>query len=227
MRHSLWLIVSLMGVRVDGEKEEFDLVPSGCCDWPSCYDPRTQVIQKIWNPLNTWTATPDLSCFVFRFSFALTPADLCGPNAPPSSCSSAATASKDHFKLEMPSCWPKHNRMLCWMILFCFSIKTNPTPKQSASRYMSPFGALPAQCFPDALPHLEIIQEKGLVGTEEQVPKNFNRTKHCSLFSGERENPQADECEDLPSSNWHLPNLKSTPDSEQRRNKQEYIVLHL
>ena len=47
MRHSLWLIVSLMGVRVDGEKEEFDLVPSGCCDWPSCYDPRTQVIQMI------------------------------------------------------------------------------------------------------------------------------------------------------------------------------------
>ena len=34
---------------------------------------------------------------------------------------------------------------------------------------MSPFGALPVQCFPDALPHLETIQEKGIVGTEEQV----------------------------------------------------------
>ena len=65
MRHSLWLIVSLMGVRVDGEKEEFDLVPSGCCDWPSCYDPRTQVIQMIWNPLNTCNCNtwPFLFCF--------------------------------------------------------------------------------------------------------------------------------------------------------------------
>ena len=36
-------------------------------------------------------------------------------------------------------------------------------------RYMSPFGPLPVQCFPDALPHLDAIQAKGLVGTEEQV----------------------------------------------------------
>ena len=34
---------------------------------------------------------------------------------------------------------------------------------------MSPFGALPVQCFPDALQHLDLIQEKGITGTGEQV----------------------------------------------------------
>ena len=47
---------------------------------------------------------------------------------------------------------------------------------------MSPFGALPAQCFPDALPHLEIIQEKGLVGTEEQVLKNLKGQNIAHYF---------------------------------------------
>ena len=39
----VWLMVAVLGWWVGAEKEELDLVPSGCCDWPSCYDPRTQV----------------------------------------------------------------------------------------------------------------------------------------------------------------------------------------
>ena len=39
----VWFVVVVLGRCATGEKEELDLVPSGCCDWPSCYDPRTQV----------------------------------------------------------------------------------------------------------------------------------------------------------------------------------------
>ena len=40
---AVWLMLSVLGRSASGKTEELDLVPSGCCDWPSCYDPRTQV----------------------------------------------------------------------------------------------------------------------------------------------------------------------------------------
>ena len=75
---------------------------------------------------------------------------------------------------------------------------------------MSPFGALPVQCFPDALPHLDVIQAKGIVGTEEQVlyrfcSDNSTNIQYCS--AGARKNPQADECEVMPPPHWHLSHL--------------------
>ena len=43
MLGATWLCLCfLMGNRVIGE-EEVEMIPSGCCDWPSCYDTRTQV----------------------------------------------------------------------------------------------------------------------------------------------------------------------------------------
>ena len=73
---------------------------------------------------------------------------------------------------------------------------------------MSPFGALPVQCFPDALPHLDAIQAKGIVGTQEQVLRLFRLTNVQVLNAGARENPQTDECEVVPPPNGHLSHLK-------------------
>ena len=64
--------------------------PSGCCDWPSCYDERTQLCLDTC--LNTWTQCP-----------------------------------------------AKQTMMFCY------------------SQYMSPFGELPLQCFPDAASHLQVL----------------------------------------------------------------------
>ena len=61
--------------------------------------------------------------------------------------------------------------------------------EQPSLRYMSPFGALPVQCFPDALPHLDAIQAKGIVGTQEQVERLLRLTNIQVLNAGARENP--------------------------------------
>ena len=43
MLGATWLCLCFIMVnRVIGE-EEVEMIPSGCCDWPSCYDTRTQV----------------------------------------------------------------------------------------------------------------------------------------------------------------------------------------
>merc|ERR1712114_123162 len=84
-----------------------DLQPSGCCDWPSCYDERTQLCLDTC--LNTWSQCPR--------------------------------------KLFLMSCY---------------------------SDYMSPFGALPVQCFPDAAPHLDYIEEKGITGTPQSVREQIH-----------------------------------------------------
>ena len=43
MLGATWLCLCFLMVnRVLGE-EEVEMIPSGCCDWPSCYDTRTQV----------------------------------------------------------------------------------------------------------------------------------------------------------------------------------------
>ena len=65
--------------------------PSGCCDWPSCYDERVQLCLDTC--LNTWTQCP--------------------------------------AKLFLMTCY---------------------------SPYMSPFGELPLQCFPDAAPHIQVLK---------------------------------------------------------------------
>ena len=117
---AVWLMVGMLGRWVDGEKEELDLVPSGCCDWPSCYDPRTQLCLDACRSL--WTQCPS--------------------------------------KLVILSCY---------------------------SKYMSPFGPLPVQCFPDTLPHLDAILAKGLVGNEEQVREKIHKlmnVKSCHHRTG-------------------------------------------
>ena len=97
------LAVKLPAGRLQDDLED-DLVPSGCCDWPSCYDSRTQLCLDTCH--NTWTQCPR--------------------------------------KLFLMSCY---------------------------SEYMSPFGALPVQCFPDAAPYLDDIEDKGLTGSPQQVTK--------------------------------------------------------
>ena len=37
------------------------------------------------------------------------------------------------------------------------------------SEYMSPFGSLPVQCFPDVGPHLDEVEALGLGGTVKEV----------------------------------------------------------
>ena len=37
------------------------------------------------------------------------------------------------------------------------------------SEYMSPFGSLPVQCFPDVGPHLDEVESLGLGGTVKEV----------------------------------------------------------
>ena len=76
--------------------------PSGCCDWPSCFDERTQLCLNTC--LMTWSQCPK--------------------------------------KLFLMTCY---------------------------SEYMSPFGALPLQCFPDAAPHIEEAEEMGITGSAKEV----------------------------------------------------------
>ena len=78
------------------------LAPTGCCDWPSCYDERTQLCLDTC--LMTWSQCP--------------------------------------HKLTLISCY---------------------------SEFMSPFGALPVQCYPDAGPHLDEAETLGLSGSPREV----------------------------------------------------------
>ena len=138
MLGATWLCLCFLMVnRVLGE-EEVEMIPSGCCDWPSCYDTRTQVCH-------------------LTLIFLMIPL----------------------FKLCLDACqkvWIQCPSKL--VLLSCYSRflskDFNRYKKVSASnyfiiRFMSPFGALPVQCFPDALQHLDLIQEKGITGTGEQV----------------------------------------------------------
>jgi hypothetical protein len=95
-----------LAVKLPAGGLEDDLVPSGCCDWPSCYDSRTELCLDTCH--NTWAQCPR--------------------------------------KLFLMSCY---------------------------SEYMSPFGALPVQCFPDAAPYLDEIEEKGLTGSPQLVAVPF------------------------------------------------------
>ena len=99
---AVWLMLGMLGRWVNGEKEELDLVPSGCCDWPSCYDERTELCLDTC--LMSWSQCPR--------------------------------------KLFLMSCY---------------------------SDYMSPFGALPLQCYPDSGPHVEEAETLGLTGSTREV----------------------------------------------------------
>merc|ERR1712055_1177726 len=93
--------------------------PSGCCDWPSCFDERTQLCLDTC--LNTWTQCPG--------------------------------------KLFLMTCY---------------------------SPYMSPYGELPLECFPDAVPHLAEAQERGLTGSPKEVREMLHKMnmKSCHIRTG-------------------------------------------
>eukprot|EP00091_Calanus_sinicus_P005356 TRINITY_DN157_c0_g1_i13.p1 TRINITY_DN157_c0_g1~~TRINITY_DN157_c0_g1_i13.p1 ORF type:complete len:167 (-),score=59.77 TRINITY_DN157_c0_g1_i13:164-640(-) len=93
--------------------------PSGCCDWPSCFDERTQLCLDTC--LMAWSQCPK--------------------------------------KLFLMTCY---------------------------SEYMSPFGALPLQCFPDAAPHMEEAEELGITGTAKEVRLAVHKLngKHCHPKTG-------------------------------------------
>jgi len=93
--------------------------PSGCCDWPSCFDERTQLCLDTC--LMTWSQCPK--------------------------------------KLFLMTCY---------------------------SEYMSPFGALPLQCFPDAAPHMEEAEEQGITGSAKEVRLAIHKFngKHCHPKTG-------------------------------------------
>merc|ERR1711973_529420 len=99
---------------------ETEVQPTGCCDWPSCYDERTQLCLDTC--LMTWSQCPR--------------------------------------KLFLMSCY---------------------------SEYMSPFGALPLQCFPDSGPHVEEAEARGLGGTVKEVREKLHHMmniKNCHGRTG-------------------------------------------
>ena len=142
MLGATWLCLCFIMVnRVIGE-EEVEMIPSGCCDWPSCYDTRTQVCHL---------TLIDLMIPLFKLCL-----DAC-----------QKVWIQCPSKLVLLSCYsrflPKDfNR---YSIQWLKVVASN----YFIIRFMSPFGALPVQCFPDALQHLDLIQEKGITGTGEQV----------------------------------------------------------
>merc|ERR1711917_17295 len=93
--------------------------PSGCCDWPSCYDERTGLCLDTC--LSTWSQCP--------------------------------------AKLFLMTCY---------------------------SQYMSPFGELPLQCFPDAVPHLAEAEELGLTGSPQKIREELHKlnSKKCHPKTG-------------------------------------------
>ena len=122
---SLVLLIVLIQLTVGqraapaGEDDDFPS-PSGCCDWPSCYDERTQLCLDTC--LNTWSQCPK--------------------------------------KLFLMTCY---------------------------SEYMSPFGALPVQCFPDAAPHVDEAEEKGFTGSPKEVREQIHEAlnlKNCHARTG-------------------------------------------
>eukprot|EP00092_Neocalanus_flemingeri_P025489 GFUD01027637.1.p1 GENE.GFUD01027637.1~~GFUD01027637.1.p1 ORF type:complete len:131 (-),score=11.74 GFUD01027637.1:183-575(-) len=94
--------------------------PSGCCDWPSCYDERTQLCLDTCQ--STWSQCPK--------------------------------------NLFMMSCY---------------------------SEYMSPFGSLPLQCFPDAAPHMEEAENRRISGSPKEVREKILKLmnlKKCHQRTG-------------------------------------------
>merc|ERR1712112_387494 len=103
-----------------GIPEDDRTSPTGCCDWPSCYDERTQLCLDTC--LMTWSQCPR--------------------------------------KLFLMSCY---------------------------SEYMSPFGSLPVQCFPDVGPHLDEVESLGLGGTVREVREQLHallNVKNCHERTG-------------------------------------------
>jgi hypothetical protein len=93
--------------------------PSGCCDWPSCYDERVGLCLDTC--LGTWAQCP--------------------------------------AKLFLMNCY---------------------------SQYLSPFGELPLQCFPDAAPHLAEAEELGLTGPPSKIRTELHKlnAKNCHPRTG-------------------------------------------
>ena len=118
---TLSLVLSLTyanALTLEGE-DGGGLVPSGCCDWPSCYDPR---IGLCLDPCrSTWSQCPQ-----------------------------------------------KLTAVLCY------------------NEYLSPFGALPSQCFPDIAPHLESAEARGITGAAEKVRNSHSLplTVHTRDYPG-------------------------------------------
>merc|ERR1712083_1123319 len=54
------------------------------------------------------------------------------------------------------------------------------------SQYMSPFGELPLQCYPDAAPHLQEAEELGLKGTPQEIREELHKlnAKNCHPKTG-------------------------------------------
>merc|ERR1711942_378839 len=120
MLTSLVVLLAVVGSRaaVVGQDQGGD-GPSGCCDWPSCFDERTGLCLDTC--LNTWSQCPG--------------------------------------KLFLMSCY---------------------------SQYMSPFGELPLQCFPDAVPHLAEAEELGLTGSPQKIREELHKlnSKKCHPKTG-------------------------------------------
>merc|ERR1712212_596856 len=91
--------------------------PTGCCDWPSCYDERTELCLDTC--LMTWSQCPS--------------------------------------KLTLMSCY---------------------------SEYMSPFGALPLQCFPDSEPHVEEAGARGFTGSTAEVREKLHQLLNVKTCHG-------------------------------------------
>merc|ERR1712168_1374465 len=107
---------AVLGAEKPGESGEG---PSGCCDWPSCYDERTGLCLDTC--LSTWTQCP--------------------------------------AKLFLMNCY---------------------------GQYLSPFGELPLQCFPDASPHLQEAEELGLTGPPAKIRGELHKlnAKNCHGRTG-------------------------------------------
>ena len=96
------------------------LAPTGCCDWPSCYDERTDLCLDTC--LMTWSQCPK--------------------------------------KLFLMSCY---------------------------SEFISPFGALPLQCFPDVVNHIDQAELRGLTGSTKQIRDKLHESlniKTCHPRTG-------------------------------------------
>jgi len=106
----LVLSVSLPGLLAPPPAD--DPGPSGCCDWPSCFDERTGLCLDAC--MNTWSQCPG--------------------------------------KLFLMNCY---------------------------SGYLSPFGELPLQCYPDAQPHLQEVEELRLTGSTKEI-----NAKNCHPRTG-------------------------------------------
>merc|ERR1712083_209880 len=114
------VFVLLLSTLVSGAVvDSTDEGPSGCCDWPSCYDERVGLCLDTC--LNTWTQCPS--------------------------------------KLFLMTCY---------------------------SQYMSPFGELPHQCFPDAVPHLQEAEELGFTGSPQKIREELHKlnAKNCHPKTG-------------------------------------------